>query len=71
MVQTAPVSSEQFPADSTAADDILQRWSFDCLRDGFSMGQNKTQNKLEMQSFALLLLIGGEEFEYNAKKYLQ
>lgn len=43
MVQMAPVSSVQFPADSTAADDTLQGRSFDCLRDGFSMGRNKTQ----------------------------
>lgn len=43
MVQMAPVSSGQLPADLTAADDALHRRSFDCLRDSTSVGQNKTQ----------------------------
>lgn len=41
MVQMAPVSSGWLPADLTAADDALHRWSFHCFRDGFSVGQNK------------------------------
>lgn len=73
MVQMAPVSSGQLPADSTAADDALHRRSLDCLRDGSSVGQNKMHRHWsELQSFRykLLPLAVSKQSQQNRRKYL-
>lgn len=44
------MSSVQFLADSTAADDTLQRRSFHCLRNGFTKGVNKTHTQTQVRN---------------------